>query len=122
MAIVVICAGSLQVKAQCAVDEYLDGLACIGCMHASATCNENGFALVACGVGETTDVSTCTDYASMGIFVSSNGMSCVASSCPPGEGVVAGAPGETTCAECLLTRLRQMVCGKNVRLRATSAV
>ena len=99
--LVVICAGSLQVKAQCAVDEYLSGGTCTGCAHTSATCSENGFALVACGVGETTDVSTCTDCASMGMFVSGDGMSCVASSCPAGEAVVAGGPGETTCAECL---------------------
>ena len=36
VAVVVICAGSLQVRGQCAVDEYLNGGMCTGCAHTSA--------------------------------------------------------------------------------------
>ena len=41
VAVVVICAGSLQVRGQCAVDEYLNGGTCTGCAHTSATCGVN---------------------------------------------------------------------------------
>ena len=98
--IVMICAGSLQVRGQCAVDEYLNGGTCTGCAHTSATCSENGVALVACGGGETSDVSSCTNCTDMEMFVSADGMSCVASTCPQDETVVAGPPGDMTCSGC----------------------
>ena len=46
----------------------------------------DGFALTAsCGAGDGSDVSVCTDCAAMGMFVSADGASCIASTCPAGE-------------------------------------
>ena len=91
VAIGMICSGSLQVRGQCAEGQYLNGGTCTGCAHTSATCSENGFALVACGGGETSDVSTCTNCTETGRFVSADVMSCFGS-CPGGEVVVPGGP------------------------------
>ena len=84
----------------CPAGMFDTGSGCDDCAHTSASCMGNGFALVECGVASPFDVSACTNCASMGMFVSSDGTSCVASNCAAGEGVVAGGPGDTTCAEC----------------------
>ena len=96
--LMVICAGSSQVAAQCAVDEYDSAGTCTACAHTSATCTADGFALTAtCGTGETTDVSMCTDCASMGMFVAAGGASCTGNCSVAGEVVIPGPAGDTTC-------------------------
>ena len=97
--VVVLCAGSFQVAAQCLIHEYLSGGSCNPCALENCDLLGPGLALTVCPGDGTTDVSGCTDCTALGMFVSGDGMSCTGS-CPAGEAVVAGAPGDTTCAEC----------------------
>ena len=66
------------------------------------------FALVTCGVGETSDVSTLYELCeSWVMFVTADGMSCTGG-CPNGEVVIPGPPGSNAIVgiarrECLTT-------------------
>ena len=83
----------------CPADMYQDGSGCQACTHANGTCTGNGFAFVACGTGETTDVSACTNCTASDMFVAADGLSCEGS-CPPDETLIPGGPGDTTCSGC----------------------
>ena len=83
----------------CGADTYENSSVCTPCAHTPATCAMEGFAFTACGSGESSDVSTCTDCTALRMFVSGDGASCTGS-CSVGSVVTAGGPGETNCDPC----------------------
>ena len=92
----------------CGTDTYQSGLECVACAHDASTCNGDGIALVACGSGEGSDVSSCTNCTAMGMFVAASGATCEGG-CPTPEVVVPGVAGSMECAPCPVDTYRSGV-------------
>ena len=85
--------------ATCGEGMFSSGGLCEACAHKAESCSGDGLALSGCD-GAASDVSSCTNFTDMEMFVSEDGLSCVASTCPVDETVVAGPPGDMTCSGC----------------------
>ena len=89
----------VTVCSPCDAGTHESGGECVACAHDASSCIGDGFAVVECGSGEGSDVSSCTNCTAFGMFVSGDGSMCTGG-CLLGELALAGPPGVTVCSPC----------------------
>ena len=83
--------------APCPEGRYESGGVCVRCGLVAEECLELGYAFTACGVGESSDVTACTDCGSLGLLATVDRDGC-SQVCTPGGYI---APGSAQCEPCL---------------------